>query len=339
MWNILKPIFFLLSAETAHYLSMYLLSAALRLPIVSRFLRKSFSISRQPQVIEAAGMVFRNRLGLAAGFDKDGRWLNALSQLGFGHIEVGTVTPKAQAGNAKPRLFRLPDDRSIINRMGFNNCGADALAARLRDFKKPFGLIIGGNIGKNKSTPAENAADDYIYCFRALFDCVDYFAINVSSPNTPGLRALQEKAMLDQLLRQIQQINQATGRPKPVLLKVAPDLSNAEIVDISEVIVKNKLAGIIIGNTTVERPDKLLSKNKFEEGGLSGAALTQKADEVLRLFRQHLTAGYILIGVGGIMDEDDAQQRIDHGADLIQIYTGMIYGGPWLIRRILERIR
>ncbi len=337
MWKLLKPIFFLLDAESAHYLAMDLLAFSLKIPIISWFIKRSFYLESEKLKSTINGMTAKNPIGLAAGFDKDGRWLDLLPILGFGHIELGTVTPKAQSGNPKPRLFRLIKDRSIINRMGFNNLGVDALVDRLKKFTKPDGLLIGGNIGKNKVSEGEQIPSDYLYCFNALFEFVDYFTINVSSPNTPGLRALQDKQPLHELLKVIQLENQKRKNPKPLFLKIAPDLSPAALDDILEVVHHNQFSGIIISNTTIDRPDFLVEKAIANEaGGLSGAALQAKALWALEYLKSKASPDLSLIGVGGIMDADSAIKRMQSGADWIQIYSGLIFEGPWMVKKIKQ---
>ncbi len=339
MWKFLKSFFFLLDAERAHYLAMDLLAFSLKIPVIASLLKRSFKFESDALQSEICGMKATNPIGLAAGFDKDGTWLNVLKYLGFGHIELGTVTKRPQPGNPKPRLFRLIKDRSIINRMGFNNQGVDALVERLKQFDKPEGFIVGGNIGKNKDSVDGQILSDYLYCFQALFDYVDYFTINVSSPNTPGLRALQDKEPLDALLSAIQTENTKRSKPKPLFLKIAPDLSKEALDDILKVVEANHFSGIIISNTTIDRPDFLIEKYLSKEnGGLSGEALHLKSMEVLQYLKSKADSKIQLIGVGGIMNPKDAVERINAGAQWIQIYTGMIYEGPWFIKKIKRRI-
>ncbi len=288
---------------------------------------------------ELFGLKFPNPVGLAAGFDKDAKLIDELGNLGFGFIEIGTLTPKGQEGNPKPRLFRLPEDQAIINRMGFNNEGVDAAVERLRNRKS--NVIVGGNIGKNKITPNEEALNDYLYCFKALYDVVDYFVVNVSSPNTPDLRALQEKEPLKQLLLALQEQNHKMPVAKPLLLKIAPDLNEAQLNDIIEIAQEAKLSGIIATNTTISREGLHASAQKVAEigaGGLSGKPLTQRSTEIIRYLRQHLPTSIKLIGVGGIMTAEDAIEKLDAGADLVQLYTGFIYEGPSLIAQINKRL-
>jgi len=339
IWSFARYIFFLWDAETAHHLAMDAFSFCLKIPMVGWILRKSFFYHHPILECNLEGLHCKNPVGLAAGFDKDGKWLDVLSCLGFGHIEVGTVTPKAQDGNPKPRLFRLKKDHSIINRMGFNNGGVEALAQRLQQFKKPAGLIIGGNIGKNKNTPTERAADDYLICFRALYPYVDYFTINVSSPNTPGLRQLQEREPLDQLLSLIQEENQKHVQTKPLFLKIAPDLEDAALVDVMDVVCKNKFTGIIAGNTTISRPSFLNEQETAKEaGGLSGRALKSLAESKLAFLHTHRNDKIHLIAAGGIETGADAIKRLTSGAEWIQVYSGFIYEGPWMVRRIKKEI-
>ena len=282
------------------------------------------------------GLTFENPVGLAAGFDKEGKYYQAMSSLGFGFIEVGTVTPKGQAGNPQPRLFRLPQDEGLINRMGFNNEGMDALVDRLKR-KRPKNLIIGGNIGKNKVTPNENATEDYILCFEKLFPLVDYFVVNVSSPNTPNLRALQDKEPLTKLLSTLQDLNHKKDKPKPILLKIAPDLTDSQLDDIIDIVSDTKIEGIIATNTTISRADLNTSSSEIEaigNGGLSGKPVKQRSTEVIRYLNKKSNGTLTIIGVGGISSPEDAIEKIEAGASLVQVYTGLIYEGPSLIKRI-----
>jgi dihydroorotate dehydrogenase len=271
---------------------------------------------------------------LAAGFDKDAKLYKELSNFGFGFIEIGTVTPKAQEGNPKIRLFRLKEDAAIINRMGFNNGGVQEAVERL---KSNTNVLIGGNIGKNKLTPNELATSDYEICFDALYDYVDYFVVNVSSPNTPNLRELQEKEPLTQLLNTLQNKNLARPKQKPILLKIAPDLTNEQLVDIIDIINTTKIAGVIATNTTISR-EGLQSENKVETGGLSGKPLTKRATEVIRFLAEKSNKSFPIIGVGGIHTAEDAIEKLEAGASLIQLYTGFIYEGPALIKKINKAI-
>ncbi len=285
---------------------------------------------------KAMGLTFSNPVGLAAGYDKDGQFFNTMAYLGFGFIELGTVTPQPQGGNPHPRLFRLPADDALINRMGFNNEGVEVLVTRLKK-GKPENLIIGGNIGKNKVTPNEKAVDDYEYCFETLFPYVDYFVVNVSSPNTPDLRALQEKEPLEKLLSHLQKLNHQKSAPKPVLLKIAPDLSNEQLDDILDIVNSTKIAGVIATNTTISRKNLRTTESSIQaigNGGLSGKPLKQRSTEIIRYLHEASDGKLFIIGVGGIASPEDAIEKINAGAALVQIYTGMIYEGPALIRKI-----
>ncbi len=288
---------------------------------------------------EVFGIKFPNPVGLAAGFDKDAKLVDPLSELGFGFVEIGTVTPKPQPGNEKPRLFRLKKDKAIINRMGFNNEGVAAAVARLK--KKKKNIIIGGNIGKNKVTPNEKALDDYMICYQALKDIVDYFVVNVSSPNTPGLRDLQEKGPLLEILASLQKENKLQPSPKPILLKIAPDLTEGQLDDIVDIVKESGIAGIICTNTTISREGLKTDSSiveKIGNGGLSGKPLIDHSTEVIRYINEKSGGSIKIIGVGGIMSADDALRKLEAGASLVQIYTGFIYEGPALIRDINRAI-
>ena len=314
-----------------------LLKALLVLPGISGFFRRYFLVSDPRLGRQVMGIGFPNPVGLAAGFDKDGKLFPAMGALGFGFVELGTVTPKPQPGNPSPRIFRLPADQALINRMGFNNEGADVLAARLRTTPVPKGLVLGGNIGKNKTTPNEQAVDDYLYCFRVLHDLVDYFVVNVSSPNTPNLRELQDKEPLTRILSALQTENQALGAPKPILLKIAPDLTTSQLDDILDIVRATGIAGIVATNTTIQRDGLRTPAAVWEAmgpGGLSGAPLRKASTQILQYLRQHGPQGMTLIGVGGIATPLDAKEKLEAGADLVQVYTGLIYEGPSMVRNI-----
>lgn len=288
---------------------------------------------------EVFGLKFKNPVGLAAGFDKNAEYIADMAKFGFGFIEIGTVTPKPQPGNDKPRMFRLVDDSALINRMGFNNQGADVAAGRLKHLKDREGVIIGGNIGKNKITPNEDAVNDYVYCFEALYDYVDYFVVNVSSPNTPGLRDLQEKEPLMHILNTLQSLNQTKAKAKPILLKIAPDLTNSQLDDIVEIVTETQIAGVIATNTTISR-EGLRSDSKLvnEAGGVSGKPLTSRSTEVIRYLSEKSGKAFPIIGVGGIHSAQDAIEKLDAGASLVQVYTGFIYEGPALVGDICRGI-
>jgi len=282
------------------------------------------------------GIDFPNPVGLAAGLDKNARLVNEFSSLGFGFVEIGTVTPLPQKGNPKKRLFRIVDQEAIINRMGFNNDGVKKIAKRLRKKGK---IIVGGNIGKNKNTTFENTVSDYLISFNDLFDYVDYFAVNVSSPNTENLRDLQHQENLRHLLNKLQQNNKSKKYPKPILLKIAPDLSENQLLDIIEVVKETKIDGIIATNTTVDRSQlKKNSKIINEKGSLSGAPLKDKSTEIIRFLYKNSNGSIPIVGVGGIMSPEDAIEKIKAGASLIQLYSGLIYSGPTLVKQINNAI-
>jgi len=328
-----------MDAEKAHHLSFGLLHRAATIPGFLSLVEQSLSFESPVLEKELFGLKFKNPVGLAAGLDKNAQWLPELKALGFGFIEVGTVTPRPQPGNPKPRLFRLPIDQALINRMGFNNEGVEALAQRLE--KRPGGIVIGGNIGKNKDTPNEEAVQDYLFCFRRLFDLVDYFIVNVSSPNTPGLRELQTKEPLKRLLGCLQGENMQKQNPRPLLLKIAPDLSREQTDDIIEIVKSIEINGIIASNTSINRKGLTTSEKKlsaYGPGGLSGRPLLGPSNKLLAYLRQSLGMDFPLIGVGGIMDPETALAKIKAGADLIQVYTGLIYRGPGLVKEIKKAL-
>ena len=332
--RLLRPIFFLFDPEKIHHVSFRLIRwvHAIGLgPVIRRYYR----LNHPGLTREVFGLTFPNPVGLAAGFDKDALAYRELANFGFGFIEIGTVTPKPQEGNPKKRLFRLTDDQGVINRMGFNNKGVDHAVSRLRRNKGR--VLIGGNIGKNKVTPNDQAVSDYCYCFEALFELVDYFVVNVSSPNTPNLRDLQEKEPLTKLLRILQERNLAHDMPKPILLKIAPDLTDGQLQDIIDIVQETKIAGVIATNTTLSR-EGLKHPNKIETGGLSGKPLTKRATEVIRFLHQKSGGAFPIIGVGGIHSAEDALEKIEAGASLVQLYTGFIYQGPGLIKKINQAI-
>lgn len=328
--SLLRPFFFLFDPEKVHHFTFFLLKNAGFLTRL--FLPRPLVDSRLER--EVLGLKFKNPVGLAAGFDKDAKLFQELSDLGFGFVEIGTLTPKAQEGNPKKRLFRLKEDGAIINRMGFNNGGVDEAVIRLRKNKN---VLIGGNIGKNKMTPNEDATNDYLICFEKLFDVVDYFVVNVSSPNTPNLRELQDKEPLTQLLGTLQNLNLKKKKPKPILLKIAPDLSDDQLLDIIAIIKDTGIAGVIATNTTLSR-ENLISENINESGGLSGKPLTKRSTEVIRFLAEKSGNAFPIIGVGGIHSAKDALEKLNAGASLVQLYTGFIYEGPGLIRKINEAV-
>ncbi len=344
MYSIFKPLLFALSPEAAHRVTFYLLDFAAAFPPTRWLLKSMFCLPEKRLEKQVMGLNFPNAVGLAAGFDKDGKHIPGLACLGFGFVEVGTVTPVAQAGNPQPRLFRLPKDKALINRMGFNNEGLNALTDRLAQLHKkgmPPGLIIGGNIGKNKATPNEEAVNDYLICFEKLFPWVDYFVVNVSSPNTPGLRELQEKEPLTKLLNLLQDKNRVQKPSKPILLKIAPDLTDSQLDDIADIVRSTSLAGVIATNTTISRSGLKTPETEIEAigmGGLSGVPVCARATEVIRYLRQKLGKEAVIIGVGGIDSAQSAKDKLEAGADLVQVYTGLVYEGPSLVRNILKAL-
>ncbi len=338
---ILRPILFQLDAEWVHHLSFRLIKILSKLGFSPLF-RRLYVVRDARLEREVFGLRFPNPVGLAAGFDKDARLFNELSDFGFGFIEIGTLTPKSQMGNPKKRLFRLRADQAIINRMGFNNQGVFDAVERL---KKKHRVLIGGNIGKNKLTPNEDAIKDYLICFDALFEYVDYFVVNVSSPNTPGLRELQDKAPLSALLMELKKENTKVakrlngGKEKPILLKIAPDLTDEQLMDIIEIANNTKIDGVIATNTTVERRDLKSDLVQTEEkGGLSGKPLQQRSTEVIRFLAEKSGKSFPIIGVGGIHSPEDALEKLNAGADLVQLWTGFVYEGPGLVKRINKAI-
>ncbi len=331
--TVIRPLFFSFDPEKIHHFTFSLIRFFHNIGFGSIF-RGIYSIKNPKLEQDIFGLKFPNPVGLAAGFDKDAKLYKELSNFGFGFIEIGTVTPKPQPGNDKPRLFRLKEDSAIINRMGFNNGGVEEAVQRL---KSNTNVLIGGNIGKNKVTPNEEAVNDYIICFEALFDYVDYFVVNVSSPNTPNLRALQEKKPLTDLLQTLQDRNNSKQKRKPILLKIAPDLTDEQLLDIIEIVSATEIDGVIATNTTISR-EGISSENKKEMGGLSGKPLSKRATEVIRFLSEKSNKAFPIIGVGGIHSAEDALEKLDAGASLVQLYTGFIYEGPGLIKEINKAI-
>ncbi|UPQ78251.1 quinone-dependent dihydroorotate dehydrogenase [Flavobacterium azooxidireducens] len=331
---LIRPILFCFDPEQVHHFTFSLIRFLNKIPGFGKLFQSIYEVKNPKLEREVFGLKFKNPVGLAAGFDKDAKLYQELSNFGFGFIEIGTLTPKPQEGNPKKRLFRLKEDSAIINRMGFNNGGVLEAVERL---KKNNGVLIGGNIGKNKNTPNEEATSDYEICFEALFPHVDYFVVNVSSPNTPNLRALQDKEPLTNLLQTLQNLNLQKPNQKPILLKIAPDLTNEQLLDIIDIINETKIAGVIATNTTLSR-EGLQSENKTEMGGLSGKPLTNRSTEVIRFLSEKSNKSFPIIGVGGIHSADDAIEKLNAGASLVQLYTGFIYEGPGLIKEINKRI-
>lgn len=344
MYSLIKPLLFQFDPENMHHFVTSGLKSFNRFPGGPALSRIFWQVNNPLLRKTVFGLKFKNPVGLAAGFDKNGELMGEMANIGFGFVEIGTVTPMPQPGNPRPRMFRLPADSALINRMGFNNLGVDVVADRLKSFRQQSkeiqkGLIIGGNIGKNKMTPNEDAVRDYVKCFDRLFDVVDYFVVNVSSPNTPDLRALQEKEPLKHILDTLQQRNNKNNISRPILLKIAPDLSNEQLNDIIEIVKVTGIAGVIATNTTISR-EMLVTKGtvKEEAGGLSGKPLTARSTEVIRYLAENSGSTFPIIGVGGIHSANDALQKLEAGAALVQLYTGFIYEGPGLIGRINKRL-
>ncbi len=332
---LIRPLFFLIDPEKIHHFVFKLIKVLNWIPGISILIKSIYQVNHPSLKRNVFGIDFPNPVGLAAGFDKDAKLYNELGNFGFGFIEIGTLTPVGQPGNPKPRMFRLPLDSALINRMGFNNEGVEAAVKRLKNRNKK--LIIGGNIGKNKVTENDHAVHDYEKCFEALFEYVDYFVVNVSSPNTPNLRALQEKEPLKQLLNKLQDHNKKKNKLKPILLKIAPDLTVEQLDDVVEIVIETGTAGVIASNTTINRTGLLTDKNFIESigmGGLSGKPLREKATEVISYLAKKSNGAFPIIAVGGIHSAEDAIEKLNAGATLVQVYTGFIYEGPNLIRKI-----
>lgn len=333
--SIIRPILFLFPPEQAHQITVKLLRLAMQIPMVRKMFYSHFTVESPNLKRNLFGLTFKNPVGLAAGFDKDARLVDEMEALGFGFVEIGTVTPRPQIGNPQPRLFRLSEDQSLINRMGFNNEGVYAAAHRLAERRSK--ILVGGNIGKNKTTPNEQAIEDYEACFDTLYPVVDYFTVNVSSPNTPDLRQLQEKEPLYNLLYHLKKLNELKPQPKPILLKIAPDLTHAQLDDILDICLTVPVNGIIATNTTISR-DGLKTNHAYVEsigaGGLSGNTVERMSTEVIRYLHQKSEGKLPIIGVGGISSPQDALEKLQAGASLVQIYTGYIYEGPSLVKRI-----
>lgn len=344
---LIRPLLFIFSPETSHHIVVFLL----KIPGMSSLVTPFYHYRDSKLERKIFGLRFSNPVGLAAGFDKDAKFFDEIAACGFGFIEVGTVTPKPQSGNDKPRLFRLPSDEALINRMGFNNDGVEAMVERLKR-RKNFNVIIGGNIGKNKNTSNENAITDYEYCFEKLFDYVDYFVVNVSSPNTPGLRELQEKEPLKRILMRLQELNAPALKPagserttsegaKPILLKISPDLTNEQLDDIVEIVRETKIDGVVATNTTISRDNLQTSDSRLQtigNGGLSGKPLANRSTEVVNYLYKKSGGSFPIIASGGIHSAKDAIDKLNAGASLVQLYTGFIYEGPGLVKEICKEI-
>ena len=367
MYKLLRSVLFWFDPEWVHYFSMNVLKLLCKISFIKKLIAKSF-IPQQGENIKYSifNLQFKNRVGLGAGFDKNAKYLNELEALGFGFVEIGTVTPLPQAGNEKPRLFRLPKDKALINRMGFNNDGVEVVAKRLLAWQtrqssilssesahSPLTihhsrltthdsrLIIGGNIGKNKITPNEDAWKDYETCFTALHDYVDYFVVNVSSPNTPGLRELQEKDSLKKILTNLQSLNSNYNNPKPILLKIAPDLTTEQLDDVIDLALEIKLDGLVVSNTTISRDQLTTHHSQLTQigaGGLSGIPVKKNSTEIVRYIFGKTNGQLPIIASGGIFTGADAKEKIDAGASLVQVWTGFIYEGPGIVKKICKKI-
>ena len=331
--QLIRPILFWFDPEKVHYFTFSALRIAHKIPGITALIKSLYQVTDKRLEREVFGLKFQNPVGLAAGFDKDAKLYQELSHFGFGFIEIGTLTPKAQDGNPKKRLFRLKEDSAIVNRMGFNNGGVDAAVLRLQQNKR----VPARTVPAAQNTPNEEAVKDYEICFDALYNHVDYFVVNVSSPNTPNLRALQDKEPLTALLQTLQNKNTAKPKQKPILLKIAPDLTNEQLLDIIDIVKETQIAGVIATNTTISR-EGLQSVNKIEMGGLSGKPLTKRATEVIRFLSEKSNKAFPIIGVGGIHTAEDAIEKLEAGASLVQLYTGFIYEGPALIKAINKKI-
>lgn len=332
--RILRPILFLLQPETVHHLIVYILKIGFIMPGISYLTRKIFSVKDERLKRHFLGMEFENPVGFAAGFDKNAEVYNQFANFGFSFIEIGTVTPKPQPGNLKPRSFRIPKDSGLINRMGFNNKGVDYAVTRL---KKKHRVIIGGNIGKNTATTNENALNDYVYCFNQLYQDVDYFVVNLSCPNIKDLRKLQDKDSTITILNELTEIRRSKEIYKPILLKISPDLTNDQLDDVVETFNITGIDGVVATNTTVSRDNLLTDKKRIDEianGGLSGKPLSNRSTEIIRYLTEKSGGSLPIIGVGGIMSVEDALEKLAAGATLIQLYTGFIYEGPAFVKRI-----
>jgi len=356
MYKIIRAILFLFPAEQVHYFSMNCLRLLCSIDFIKRLIAKIYSPAANDNLQSVSGsnricnLNFKNPVGLGAGFDKNAKYLRELEALGFGFVEIGTVTPLPQAGNDKPRLFRLPKDKALINRMGFNNDGVKVVTKRLKEWNEKnsisplithhSSLIIGGNIGKNKITANEDAWKDYEICFKELHPFVDYFVVNVSSPNTPGLRELQEKESLRKILRHLQMINNGKAVAKPILLKIAPDLSQEQLDDVIDLAMEIKLDGLVATNTTISREglSQQLTVNSQQPGGLSGMPLKHKSTEIVKYIFEKTNGEIPIIASGGIFTGEDAKEKFDAGASLVQVWTGFIYEGPGIVNHICQHL-
>ncbi len=338
MYKILiRPLLFLFDPEAVHHSVLRLLKYTSRIPFVPVLLRTFFMPGNDKNAVEVFGLHFKNRIGLAAGFDKNAAYIDELANFGFSHIEIGAVTPKPQKGNPKPRLFRLTKDKALINRMGFNNKGVKSAVKNLK--KRNTDIIIGANIGKNTDTPNERAIEDYLLLFNELYDYVDYFTVNVSCPNIKDLKALQDREQLLELLVELQKENRKKPHPKPILLKISPDLTWSQLDDTLEIIRQTRLDGIVAVNTTATRMNLSYSEEKIKaigNGGLSGKPLKNRATEMIRYISEKTEGKLPIIGVGGIMNREDMQEKLNAGASLVQVFTGFVYEGPGMVKKMCK---
>ncbi len=334
---LIRPLLFLFDPEMVHHSVLRLLKAVFHIPFMPVLLRTFFMPRNQGKPVEVFGLNFKNRVGLAAGFDKNAEYIDQLALLGFSHIEIGAVTPEPQKGNPKPRLFRLPRDKALINRMGFNNKGLKVIVDNLK--KRKSDVIIGANIGKNSDTPNEKAVEDYMLLFNELHDYVDYFTVNVSCPNVTDMNKLQDRDSLLELLAALQKINKEKIKPKPVLLKISPDLTRPQLDDTLDIVKQTGIDGIVAVNTTASRKNLTSPPGKILEsgnGGLSGLPLKDRATEMIRYIREKTGGKLPVIGVGGIMSREDMQEKLNAGASLVQVFTGLVYEGPGLVKKLIE---
>lgn len=337
--SLIKPFLFLKKPEDAHHLTFSLMRAIFNFPVIKPVLKNLYHFEDSALEKEVFGLKFKNPVGLAAGLDKDAQFINELEMLGFGFIEIGTLTPRPQSGNPQPRLFRLPGDEALMNRMGFNNGGVEAAVERLKRTKAK--VLIGGNIGKNKDTPNDQAIEDYLKCLEALHPLVDYFVVNVSSPNTPNLRDLQEKEPLKKLLAAVKEANAKKDKPRPILLKIAPDLTDGQLDDIVEIVEDTGVDGVIATNTTIDYDVVQKERDAVRaigSGGVSGKPLRARSTEVIRYLSRKSGKRFPIIGVGGIFTAEDAIEKLEAGASLVQVYSGMIYEGPAMVKKIKKGI-
>lgn len=335
----IRPIFFLFDPEKIHHFTFSLVKFMSKIPLIPAIFRAVYTVNNKKLEKKVFGLTFKNPVGLAAGFDKNAVLYNELANFGFGFVEIGTVTPKGQVGNPKKRLFRLKDDKGIINRMGFNNEGLEAAIEQLK--KNKGKIIIGGNIGKNTHTSPENYTEDYVTCFKGLHPYVDYFVLNVSCPNVSSHAKLEDAEYLKELITEVQKINKKEKEPKPILLKIAPDLNNQQLDEIIQLVANTKIDGVIASNTSVNREGLKITKEKLQEignGGLSGQPIKDRSTKVIKYLADHSNKAFPIIGVGGIHSEKDALEKLNAGADLVQIYTGFIYEGPSLVKRINKAV-